>query len=193
MSNMKKILITLSLLFIAFTSASAQKWSVGTNILDWMYLGTMNAEASVAVQRHLTVNAEVLYNPWTFNKADPSVMLSQKQATAQLGLRYWPWSVYSGWWIGGGIQYEAYNMSSIFTRKKNGNRTEEGDAFGAGLKAGYTLMLHKHLNVEFSAGLWGGVSLYTTYSCPKCGRIVDSGTKGFVMPNDLAVSLVWIF
>lgn len=190
---MKKLAITLILTITAFSSASAQKWAVGTNILDWLYFGTMNAEASVAVQRHLTVSAEVLYNPWTFNANDPTVMINQKQATAQLGLRWWPWSVYSGWWIGGGIQYESYNMSSIFSRGRSGNLAEEGDAFGAGLKAGYTLMLHRHLNLEMSAGLWGGVSVYTVYACPRCGRIVDSGTKGFVMPNDLALSLVWIF
>lgn len=185
---MKRTLITVILALLCSLSASAQKWSVSTNILDWAYFGTLNVQGSVAVQRYLTVNAELKYNPWTFNNADPSTMINQKQITADAGIRYWPWHIYSGWWFGFKLQYQQYNMGGLFH-----DWCEEGDAFGGGLSAGYTLMLHKHLNIEFSAGAWGGYSLFTRYSCPKCGRIMDSGGKGFVMPNDVAVALVWIF
>ena len=30
-------------------------------------------------------------------------------------------------------------------------------------------------------------------TCPSCGRIMDSGKKWFLMPNDLLVSVVFIF
>ena len=38
-------------------------WSIGTNVVDWLNFGTMNVEASVAVARHVTVNAKYKYNP----------------------------------------------------------------------------------------------------------------------------------
>ena len=67
---MKRTLTLLTLLLAFAFSASAQKWSVSTNIMDYVSLGTINAEGSVATGRHLTVNASARVNPWTFFKGD---------------------------------------------------------------------------------------------------------------------------
>ena len=48
-------------------------------------------------------------------------------------------------------------------------------------------------SIPFTSIGWGGQKAYTTFACPKCGKIEDSGRKWFVMPNDLIVSLVFIF
>ena len=55
------------LLSIAFCSARAQKLSVSTNALGYADFLTINAEASVAVARHWSVNAGFMYNPWSFS------------------------------------------------------------------------------------------------------------------------------
>ena len=70
---------------------------------------------------------------------------------------------------------------------------EEGDRVGAGIYAGYTHMLTKHINVEFGAGLWTGMSVYHRYSCPVCGVTVGAGRKFFLLPDDLMISFAYVF
>jgi len=179
------IALTISLLVFSL-NASAQKWSVSTNAVEWANLGTINLEASAAVGRHATVGVGAKYNPWVFGGEDKQ--LQNKQRTAYVLGRWWPWFIYSGWWFGGKAQWSEYSQGGIFSRE-----TEEGDAYGAGLSAGYTLLLKKNLNLEFSAGFWGGYKTYTVYACPTCGRIVDSGAKAFILPDNVAISLMFIF
>ena len=71
--------------------------------------------------------------------------------------------------------------------------TREGDRFGAGLYAGYTHMLTAHLNLEFGAGLWAGLDAYKKYSCPSCGFTLESGRALFLLPNDIMISLAYVF
>ncbi len=104
------------------------------------------------------------------------------------GIRWWPWHIYSGWWLGARGQWMEYNRGGIFSRS-----TEEGEAVGAGLSAGYTRMLHRNWNIEFGLGVWGGTTRYTTYACPSCGTVTDGGKKAFILPDDLMVSLIYIF
>lgn len=182
----KKLLIAV-LFYLAFCNvASAQKWSIGTNAAEWANLGTINADGSVAAGRHASVGVGFRYNPWTFGEAAKA--LKNKQRTVYMYGRWWPWYVYSGWWLGGKMQVEEYSHGGIFRRE-----TEEGNAYGLGLSGGYTLMLHKHLNLDFGIGLWGGYTKYTVYACPTCGRVVEGGNKWFLMPDDLLISMIYIF
>lgn len=182
---MKKTIIITAMLLSAL-SASAQKWSISTNAAEWANLGTINADGSVAAGRHTTFGVGFRYNPWSFGSDGDQ--FQNKQRTAYVYGRWWPWNIYSGWWLGGKAQVEEFNQGGIFKRK-----TEEGNAYGAGLSGGYTLMLHKNLNLDFGAGFWGGYTMYTVYECPTCGRIADSGSKWFIMPSDLIMSLVYVF
>ena len=188
---MRKIpyITVLAVLLLAATSPSfAQRFSVGTNVADWLSLGTMNATASAAVARHVTLNAEARVNPWTFNTNDAETQLQNRHQTYAIGARWWPWYVYSGWWLGAAAQYQEYNRGGIFSRS-----TEEGDAFGAAFSGGYSLMLKEHINLDFGLGLWGGWTKYTTYACPSCGKVEDQGEKWFILPNEVILSLVYIF
>ena len=94
----------------------------------------------------------------------------------------------SGWWIAGKARYQEYNIGGIASRK-----TEEGDRGGVGMYAGYTYMLSPHLNLEMGFGMWSGVSWYKTYSCPACGITLDSGKAWFARPDDIMMSLVYVF
>lgn len=71
--------------------------------------------------------------------------------------------------------------------------TEEGDRYGAGLYVGYTHMLSAHFNLEFGAGLWGGLSSFRRYSCPVCGFIEKIGRSAFILPDDLIISIAYVF
>ena len=100
----------------------------------------------------------------------------------------WPWHTMSGWWFAGKLRYQEYCYGGIFSEE-----AEEGDRVGAGLYAGYTYMLTRHLNLEFGAGFWSGMALYRRYSCPVCGLTVGAGRKYFLLPDDIMISLAYVF
>ena len=185
---MKKILLLMTFIALISSRASAQDWSFATNLVDYVSLGTVNAEASVAAGRHVSVNASARVNPWTFHKGDPSKQMQNRHQTYAAGVRIWPWHIYSGWWFSTAAQYQEYNRGGIISQ-----RTEEGDAFGLSLGGGYSLMVHENLNLDFGLSLWGGQKTYIAYACPSCGRITDKGSKWFVLPNELRVAIQYIF
>lgn len=169
-------------------SVFARKFSVSTNILGYLNFGTMNLEASYAVARHWSINVGAKFNPFTFQFPWMDHAMQNRQQSYSLGARLWPWHTFSGWWVGARLQYQEYNTGGIVSK-----RTEEGDGIGIGLSAGYSYMVHPHLNIEFGMGLWSGIKKYAVYDCPACGRTVEKGSKGFVMPNDIMISVVYVF
>ena len=186
--DMKARLIISLILAAMPLLSSAQNWSVSTNLADYVMLGTLNADVSVGCSRHITAVASARVNPWTVHKGDPGKQMQNRHQTYAVGMRYWPWHIYSGWWISGMAQYQEYNRGGIISQD-----TEEGDAFGISAGAGYSLMLHENLNIDFGLGLWTGQKTYVSYACPSCGRITGKGSKWFVLPNEIRVALQYIF
>ena len=189
---MKRRLVSLSvtvlcLLWLSCGEASAQRWSLGTNVVDYINMGTLNFESGVAIARHYSFMAGVRFNPWTLHFGESEKQFENRKKCMYAGLRYWPWHIYSGWWAGLQFQYQEYNRGGWFIPQ-----SEEGDAYGLGVSVGYTLMLNKSFNIEFGASAWAGATAYTAYSCPYCGKIVDQGNKFFIWPNNVMVSLVYI-
>ncbi len=168
--------------------AFAQKASFSTNVVGYANLGTVNAEASYAVDQHFTMNAGMKYNPFEYEKEGEAYSMRNKQMSFALGARYWPWHIYSGWWMAAKAQYQLYNSGGMRSPE-----TREGNRYGAGLSLGYTYMLGTHFNIELGAGVWAGLDDYTLYSCPECGLTLDDGQKFFVIPNDIIIALSYVF
>ena len=182
-----KIILALMLLSCCVCSR-AQKISLSTNVLDCLALGTMNVDVSYALSRHWSAVAGVRYNPFTFNAGDPQKQFQYRQQSYSAGVRMWPWHIWSGWWFASKIRYQEYNAGGILDPE-----TREGDRIGMGLYSGYTHMISRHFNIEFGLGLWGGWDYYTRYSCPVCGIKIEEGRGGFLLPDDVMVSLVYVF
>lgn len=172
--------------FCVCVEAGAQKVAVSTDVVSYLNLGTMNIEASYALAQHWSVTAGAKYNPFVYGKED--AVLQSKQRVYALGTRYWPWHIYSGWWLAGKVQYQEFSRGS-----SSSAYTAEGDRIGSGISGGYTYMLHPHWNVEVGVGVWAGYEDYVHYACPRCGRTVEQGTRLFVLPNDLILTLAYIF
>lgn len=166
----------------------AQNVSLSTNLLDYVCLGTLNAEASYSVSQHWSITAGARYNPFTFHKGDQERQFQYRQQSYSLGVRAWPWHSLSGWWFAGKLRYQEYNFGGIVSRE-----AEEGDRAGLGLYAGYTYMISRHFNIEFGIGLWGGSAWYRKYTCPLCGFTEEQGRKWFLLPDDLMISLAYVF
>lgn len=167
--------------------AGAQRFSVGTNAVDWLSLGTINGEASVAVSQHWSLHAGAELNPWTYRAGDPQTQFQARQNSYWGGARYWSWHVYSGWWWGADARYSVYNIGGLLSRP-----TEEGEAYGVGAWGGYAIMLGQWWNLDLGFGLWGGYKRYTRYACPLCGVITDEGEKAFILPDArIAIQLIF--
>lgn len=186
---MKRIVsVAVVFMMLCVNHSSAQRVSIATNLLDYACLGTFNVEASYSLSRHWSLTAGAKYNPFTFYEGDSSRQFQYRQQSYALGVRLWPWHSLSGWWFASKLRYQEYNHGGILSRK-----TEEGDRVGLGFYAGYTYMLSRHLNIEFGLGLWGGASWYKRYSCPFCGLTLNHGRKCFVLPDDVMISLAYVF
>lgn len=183
---MKKIIATAALMLAAGLALAGQEVSLSTNLADYAALGTMNMEATYGFARHWSVNAGVKYNPFSFGEGENAKQLRQRAVSA--GARFWPWHIYSGWWMGAKVQYQEFNEGGLVSPE-----TSEGDRYGGGLAAGYSRMLGKHFNLDLGLGMWAGYSVYTTYACQVCGRKVDSGSRFFVLPNDVILGINYIF
>ena len=169
--------------------ASGQKTSLSTNVAQYANLLTLNLEASYAFDRHWSARAGFRYNPFEYKRnSDPGDNFQNKQLAYALGVRYWPWHVFSGWWLSGNAQYQEYNSGGILSRK-----TSEGDRIGMSLGWGYTYMLNPRLNLEFGLAVWGGYDAYTIYECPVCGLTVEDGKKFFFLPEEIILALTYVF
>ncbi len=190
--SMRKFLYSLAVVaiasFVFCESADAQQVSVGTNMIDWANHGTANLSVTTSVGAHMSIGATARYNPWFFKEGT----LEQKNHAlrgASLEFRYWPWHVYSGWWFMLKGQTLEYNYGNLFGK----SFSEQGRAYGAGLGAGYALMIGTHWNVDFGLTLWGGTKDYKRYDCSFCGMPLEEGKKAFFMPDNVFVTFCYIF
>lgn len=181
-----KFLFVLGVLALTLHSAKGEErgYSIGTNLVEWMNLGTMNIQCGMSLTRHFTLHAEGRINPFEWQHSGKALM--NKQASARISARYWPWFIYSGWNMEGGALYSRYRTGGILSPE-----TEEGDAFGISLSGGYSLMVTRRINIEFGIGLWGGVKWYTLYEKPKCGKLISQGEKFFIAPDEINISIVF--
>lgn len=181
-------LLFLTLLLLSVSpDLKAQRFTLSTNLLEYANLGTLNLDASFGVAQKWSVVAGVRYNPFSF-ESDRNGRYYNRQHSWSAGAKYWLWHVNSGWWFGSKLRYQEYSSGGLFRKT-----SEEGDRYGVGLYAGYSYMLHPHLNLEFGAGLWTGGAVYKVFSCPTCGLTLNEGSKMFVLPDDLMISLVYVF
>lgn len=165
-----------------------QRFSVATNLLGYVNFGTINGEIGLGVSQNFTIYIQAKYNPFIYKYHNKEKQLQNKQLSMAAGARFWPWHLYSGWFISGQFGFSRYNRGGLVSQE-----TFEGDAYGLTIGAGYALMIKKHLNLDFGVGIIGGITDYVKYRCPACGKIENSGKKLFVAPNNVLVQLSYLF
>lgn len=185
---MRKSALVVILLFVISVTSRAQHVSVSTNALGWADYGTVNLSAGVSLSRHLSFEAGGRYNPFSFQRQSGLTVRNQRK-TAFAGVRYWPWYVFSGWWMGIKGQWSEYSRTGL-----RRFAVDEGTGYGIGLSTGYTWMISKRFNLDFGIGGWEGrLYEHTLYHCLKCMEIRESGPKNFITLDDVSVSLMIMF
>jgi len=164
--------------------------TLSTNLFDWCDFATLNLEVGVPVAKKWSLHAGVKYNPWKFNSSKGNYATTyNQQKSFSLGARFWPWYVNSGWWICGKVQYTDYAITGIWRPA-----LDQGKALGVGFSAGYSLMINKHLNLDFGAGFWTGALLeHNLYRSIERMELRESGRKGFIAINDITIGIQYLF
>lgn len=184
--SMKKIFIITFISILGVFKLYGQNYSISTNLVDYLALGTLNLELSYPISRNYSLNLRGEYNPFSFKSSSSD--LRNKHFAISIGGRYWMWHVNSGWFLGSYIAYSKYSISGIFTKK-----SYEGNAIGATIGGGYAWMLARGVNLELGLGAFVGVTDYTRYSCVRCGVREKDKTKFFVTPADVLIGLNFLF
>lgn len=183
-------LVIASVVVLSWTSPDcrAQKFALSTNLVEWANFGTTNLDASLSVSQHVSLFVGGKYNPWKYKTAK-GMPVYENQTTAYVGMRYWPWYVYSGWWIAGKLRYTDFSETGVLRPK-----LFEGKSVGAAVSFGYTWMIHERFNIEIGGGIWGGRHLeYAKYQTPASMELMERGARNFFFIDDLQVSIMYVF
>lgn len=182
--------LTAAFLFtVPISAGEVEKWSIGTNAIDWAEFGTINVEAGIPLSRHWSVVLGTKINPWQFKKTDPDYIIQDRKITGYAGARYWSWMVFSGFWAEGRIQYQKFDVGGLWRPS-----VDSGQAVGVGLSAGYTFMLSPHINLELGAGFWAGYAFeYNLIHCGFCDTVRESGPRWFIFPENIKVAVAFVF
>ena len=178
--------LVLALLLGTGRVASAQlETAIYTNFPDWVASAKANAGFQLSLKRHLSleVNAKYLLD----HGRARSVYGEDYDVFASAGVRWWPWNSFSGLYVGTGAGYEKFFNGWASTVETH------DDYMGAYLKAGYDLMLLRHLNLEAGLVCWGGA----VSSTKSIGRGPEgeymTETKGFLRLAEVTIAFVFIF
>ena len=182
------------------SGAGAQTFSVSTNVVEWLNLGTMNVEAGMPVSKHFSLHGSIRVNPWLFGQTgdmdekygvpidDGRLIFCNKKTSAGLSLRLWPWYVFSGWWFRAKLQYSSYDRGGLLHKTRT-----LGDAVGLSLGFGYTFMLSSNWNMEIGVSGWGGYTSERYKESMMTPIITEPVWKPFILPDEVAISFAHVF
>jgi hypothetical protein len=182
--RLRAALIAAMLLLAAGPASYAQVYSVKADVLGWA-TGTINGEASMALNENWSLHLPLRYNPWNISEK-----FKMKNLTALPGVRYWPLQTYApGYFFGVNGIVSRYNFAGLLA----GNHRYDGMAYGLGLSAGYSIPINLHWNIEIEAGAGAVWSRRDKYPCERCGQKIEEQSGVWAAPDKLSVSFVYYF
>lgn len=124
------------------SNLQAQFYSVQTNTLK-LATTTFNAEGSMLLSTHWTLNLGFSYNPWNFSDTRKI-----KHFLIEPGARYWFWQTYAGSFISMYAMGARYNVA--WDGLLGGDYRYQGWGYGAGMTYGRSWLLSKRWNMDIS-------------------------------------------
>ena len=174
--------------------ACAQKWSLGTNLVDYVNFGTLNLEGQVALSRHVTLDLQTRQNPFIYNKDNRDDRIFSCRQEYFAGVKIWPWASFSGWWFKTGAQWQEYSregLEMIFPFADGYSR--EGCAAGLVVGAGWSHMISKCINFDLGIEGWGGYERYNGMKITDGPLHFREGERLFLLPNNVTIGFSFIF
>lgn len=179
----KKILILLIILLASATGTiHAQRVALKTNALEWVALSP-NLALEARMSRRVTFNITMGGSPLSHYPALDNVRLRNFNITPSL--RYWFNRPMARHFMG-------VNLTAVLFDVRLRDRCWSGDLFSAGLDYGYALVLSRHWNVEFTAGIGLGRARGYDYRSWQTRPSHPNMSRWVPVPR-LGVSFAYIF
>ena len=175
------------IILLAFCSISLSGYTqtvVLKNNLLYDATLTPNIGIEVKLAKQWSAGINVGYQPWPFKDTTERKM---RHLLIAPEIRYWFCDVFSGWFVGANAFWSHYNISKVkfpfgmYPSVKD--RRKQGDAFAAGLSAGYSWILSPHWSIEAEGGVDVGYTKYKEYECAHCGDYYGQEKKAFAVPK----------
>ncbi|MCM1111089.1 MAG: DUF3575 domain-containing protein [Clostridium sp.] len=181
MKNLMRILAAAFLFLSLAPGTSAQRVALKSNALEWVALSP-NLGLEARLSRRLTLDVRLTGNPFRVNISDCHItdLLFQPE------LR---------WWFNRPMarHFAALSFIGGIYDVRLRSRHYEGDILGAGLSYGYALVLGRHWNVEFEAGVGFGHLHGFKYRSPHPKPSVANWSRWTAMPIRIGVNFSYVF
>lgn len=195
--KIKKLLLSLVVLFTAWPAMQAQHVGIKTNLLyDALLSPTLGVEVGLAPKWSLDVSGT--FNGWTVNNK------KWKQWMVQPEARYWFCQRFAGNFLGlhalggqynfGNLNFGGYNFLGTNLKQLEDHRLQ-GWMVGAGIAYGYSWILDKHWNIEAEIGIGWVYTEYDKFKCANCGKKLNDKKlhHNYYGPTKAAVNLIYYF
>lgn len=173
-----------------FESPRIPLFGLKTNVLSALYT-TFNLSGEVRIAPKYTIELSLSYNPWTFsdNRKLKHIMVRPEY-------RYWLTRPFREHYFGAYLHYSRFNISDFDypfgPYPSEPDERLQGDLYGGGISYGYQWMFSSFFSIEFSVGLGYSYATYHSYECGECGDRMEKGSKHYVGPDKVGISLLYI-
>ncbi|WP_082987174.1 MULTISPECIES: DUF3575 domain-containing protein [Butyricimonas] len=164
---------------------AAPVFSLKTNTLYWLTT-TPNADVEVALGKKITFDLSGTYNAWSFGDNKKI-----KHWLVQPEFRYWESERFNGHFFGIHGLGGKFNAGGIKMLGLDKYRYE-GSFYGGGISYGYQWIIGKRLNLEATIGVGYVRFEYDKYEYQVKGKHIKEGTKNYIGPTKVGLSLVYI-
>lgn len=194
--KIKKYLLILAMLIVAWPASRAQDVGIKTNLLyDALCTPTLGIEVGLAPKWSLDVSGSL--NAWKVHEHKWKIWMVQPEA------RYWFCQRFSGHFLAvhaHGGQYNWGNLDLPFKFLGSDFRQLKDYRFqgwfvGAGVGYGYSWILDKHWNIEAEIGIGWAYTRFDKFRCADCGKKMNDEPlhHNYFGPTKAAVNLIYYF
>lgn len=191
------MLAVVTLLLSSVGSLQAQdRFAVKTNLLYGGYARTPNLGVEIGLAPRWTMELSGAYNPFNLKGSETN---NKKLVhwVASSEFRYWTCQRFNGHFLGVHGLYGHYNIGGhnlpLLFGKGSAAYRYEGWVAGGGVNYGYSIVLSRRWNLEFTVGVGVLYLNYDRYDSPKCGLMVEAGARRlFFGPTRAGVSLSFL-
>lgn len=177
-------------LFFLLPIARCQVIGVKSDVLSGL-LTSPNVGVEVAFSARYSGELSVHYNG--FNLSGDK---RWKHWFVQPELRYWMCQPFGGHFLGVHALYGWYNVAGVKLPfgllPKIREERYEGSFVGGGLTYGYHFILSPHWGIETTIGVGYVRTNYERFRCFHCGEQTGSGSRNYVGPTKVGVSLIYL-
>ena len=175
---------TLFVWMMCMPQAEAQVVALKNNLLYDAVL-TPNLSLEVKLAERWTLEMGAGFNPFPLSD---DVDHKWRHVLVGVEPKYWFCKAFQRDFIGINLCYSHFNVSGgdypvgwLYPEVKN-NRFQ-GDMVAGGASYGWHFIVSPHVSFELEGGADVGYAWFDRYNCGRCGTLIDSPRKWFVMPK----------